>query len=55
MDALNDELQKVMAERFDTEFAQTWGLILKAYGIGVEDGRSSARTEIINLIKGENK
>ena len=54
MDALKEELQKQMAIRFDTEFNEVSALIEKAYQQGVREGVAKAKTEIINMIQGDN-
>ena len=55
MDKIKEELEKVMSEKFEKEFRDTWGIIARAYGVGIDEGQAKARTEIINLIQGENK
>lgn len=55
MDSIKEELEKVMSEKFEKEFRDTWGIIARAYGVGIDEGRANARTEIINLIKGDDK
>ena len=55
MEAIKEELQKKMAIRYDAEFTQITDFIERAYAQGLEDGRASAKTEIINLIQGDNK
>ena len=51
MEGIKSKLQQAMAVRFDAEFAQISDLIEQAYYQGLEEGRESAKTEIINLIK----
>jgi hypothetical protein len=57
MDEFEDEVQKMMADRYDTEFAQVMGVIQKAhnkgYLEGIQVGKERAKAEIINLIQGE--
>ena len=55
MEKIKEELQKKMAIRYDAEFTQMLDFIEQAYVQGIEDGRSSAKAEIINLIKGDDK
>jgi len=55
MDSIKEELEKVMAKKYDEEFRDTWGIIARAYGVGIDEGRTQAKAEIINLIQGEDK
>lgn len=55
MDSIKEELEKVMGEKFEKEFRDTWGIIARAYGVGIDEGKASAKQEIINLIQGESK
>ena len=55
MDKFREELQQKMAIRFEAEFTQVSDFIERAYAQGIEDGRSSAKAEIINLIQGDGK
>jgi hypothetical protein len=52
LDSIKEELEKVMGEKFEKEFRDTWGIIARAYGVGVDEGKASAKAEIINLING---
>ena len=52
---LLEEVQKGMATRYDTEYNEIKYFVGEAYAQGIRDGRASARTEIINLIQGEDK
>ena len=54
LDSIKEELEKVMGEKFEKEFRDTWGIIARAYGVGVDEGKAKAKTEIINLIQGGN-
>ena len=67
IDNLKDVLQKLMAERYDTEFTQVMDLLQKSYNKGYEDGKAqgyvrglaegeeSAKASIVAMIKGEIK
>ena len=55
MEKIKAELQQKMAIRFEAEFTQVSDFIERAYAQGIEDGRSSAKAEIINLIQGDGK
>lgn len=58
VDNLKDSLQKLMAERYDSEFTQVMDLIQKAYNKGYEDGKDTTKMQIINMLQGgtnENK
>ena len=46
-----DDIQAKMAQRFDDEFNSIRFYVESAYADGVRDGKETARTEIINLIK----
>ena len=50
---LNNEAQATLATRFDKEYATMVNFIEKAYVQGLNDGRASAKAEIINLIQGD--
>ena len=50
---LTDELQSIMATIFDSQYTQVSDVISKAYYTGLEHGKLVAKTEIINMIKGE--
>jgi len=52
---IKEELEKVMAKKYDEEFRDTWGIIARAYGVGIDEGRTQAKAEIINLIQGDSK
>lgn len=52
MDRIKEELEKVMGEKFEKEFRDTWGIIARAYGVGIDEGKTKAKAEIINLING---
>ena len=52
LDSIKEELEKVMGEKFEKEFRDTWGIIARAYGVGIDEGRAKAKAEIINLING---
>lgn len=52
MEKIKQRLAEVLQEKYDKEFADMAHLISDAYALGLEDGRASARTEIINLING---
>jgi hypothetical protein len=52
LDSIKEELEKVMGEKFEKEFRDTWGIIARAYGVGIDEGRAKAKAEIINLIQG---
>jgi hypothetical protein len=52
MERIKEELQKKMAIRYDAEFTQMADFIEQAYVQGIEDGKASAKAEIINLING---
>ena len=55
VDNLKDLLQKLMAERYDSEFTQVMDLIQKAYNKGYEDGKDTTKMQIINMLQGESK
>ena len=55
MDELMNEIQKAMAQRYDKEFNEIRFYVDSAYEKGLIDGKSSAKAEIINLIKGGDK
>ena len=48
-----DEIQKLMAERYDAEFTQVMDLIQKSYNKGYEDGKDTTKMQIINMLQGE--
>jgi len=50
---LKEVLQKLMAERYDTEFTQVMDLLQKAYNKGHEDGKDTTKMQIINMLQGE--
>ena len=50
---LTDELQSIMASLFDSQYTQVSDVISKAYYKGLEHGKLVARTEIINMINGD--
>jgi hypothetical protein len=50
---LTSNLQDEMTAIYDHQFAQIEALIHKAYNMGLTEGRVMARTEIINLISGD--
>ena len=53
MDSIKEELEKVMAKKYDEEFKDTWGMIARAYGVGIDEGRAQAKQEIIDMISTE--
>jgi hypothetical protein len=53
VDNFKDVLQKLMAERYDTEFTQTMDLIQKAYNKGYDEGKDTTKMQIINMLQGE--
>jgi hypothetical protein len=53
MSELKEELQKLMAEIFEKQFNDASELIDRAYARGFADGRTSAKKEIIDMIKWE--
>lgn len=55
MDIIKEELEKVMGEKFEKEFKDTWGIIARAYGIGLNEGKANAKAEIIKMLQGEQK
>ena len=55
IEALAEELQKVMAQRYDKEFNEMRFFIDSAYEHGLADGKAQAKAEIINLINGDKK
>jgi hypothetical protein len=52
IETLAEELQKVMAQRYDKEFNEMRFFIDSAYEHGLADGKEQAKAEIINLING---
>jgi hypothetical protein len=52
IETLAEELQKVMAQRYDKEFNEMRFFIDSAYENGLADGKEQAKSEIINLING---
>jgi hypothetical protein len=50
---LSENLQSEMTAIYDHQFAQIDALIVKAYNMGLTEGRVMARTEIINMISGD--
>jgi hypothetical protein len=55
IEALAEELQKVMAQRYDKEFNEMRFFIDSAYEHGLADGKKQAKQEIIDMIKWEEK
>jgi hypothetical protein len=55
IDNFKDALQKLMAERYDSEFTQTMDLIQKAYNKGYDEGKDTTKMQIINMLQGESK
>ena len=55
LDKIMEEVQKDMAVRYDAEFNKIRYYVDSAYSLGLSQGRASAKTEIINLIQGDNK
>lgn len=53
MDSIKEELEKVMAKKYDEEFRDTWGMIARAYGVGIDEGKAQAKQEIIDMISTE--
>jgi hypothetical protein len=53
LDSIKEELEKVMGEKFEKEFRDTWGIIARTYGVGIDEGKAKAKAEIINLIQGD--
>jgi hypothetical protein len=51
---LMDDVQAKMAERFDKEFNEIRIYVDSAYEQGVREGVAKAKTEIINMIQGDN-
>ena len=47
------QAQTTIAERFDKEYATIQNFIQRAYVQGLNDGKESAKAEIIGMIKGE--
>ena len=52
IDNLKDVLQKLMAERYDTEFTQVMDLLQKSYNKGYEDGKDTTKMQVINMLQG---
>lgn len=50
---LSESLQASMASIYDTQFTELNRLITDAYYKGLEEGKATAKAEIINLIKGD--
>ena len=50
---LSEGLQTSMASIYDAQFTEINRLLQDAYYAGVNDGKASAKAEIINLIKGD--
>lgn len=53
IDDFKDEIQKLMAERYDNEFVQVMDFVQKAYSRGYREGEETAKATIIAKIKGE--
>ena len=50
---LSDDLQKSLGLIYDAQFTQLNEIIIKAYNMGLTEGKVVAKTEIINLISGD--
>ena len=48
-----EEVQKGMATRYDAEYNEIKYFVGEAYAQGIEDGRASAKQEIIDMISTE--
>lgn len=49
---LNDNLQKSLGAIYDAQYTQLNEIVVKAYNMGLTEGKFLAKTEIINLING---
>ena len=53
MDKIIEDLQRSMAQRYDKEFNDMKYFIDIAYAKGIADGVTQAKSDIINMIQGE--
>ena len=53
LNKLSEGLQSSMAGLYDAQFTELNRLVQDAYYAGVNDGKASAKAEIISLIKGD--
>jgi hypothetical protein len=48
---LNEESQKLLADRYDKEYATLQNFIQRAYYQGIKDGKAEAKSEMIELLQ----
>lgn len=48
---LNEESQKLLADRYDKEYATLQNFIQRAYYQGIKDGKAEAKAEMIELLQ----
>lgn len=51
LNKLNEEGQKILADRYDKEYATLQNFIQRAYYQGIKDGKAEAKSEMIELLQ----
>lgn len=51
LNKFNEEGQKILAERYDKEYATLQNFIQRAYYQGIKDGKAEAKSEMIELLQ----